>query len=148
MDYIFFFFLSFMLSHWQSSAAEMNHVNCPLQVLPTASTWSLMFVHDHSYACVYTRGLGTLTSQHNTFWLRRTLTTFSCAPDGVQTLGLWISSPTLIEPPRHTQRTVLSISRTNQWVGRIVSDQRNRECNRTARSKVNWSSCLQDSRST
>ena len=42
------------------------------------------------------------TSQHNilshrqrvstTFWLRKTITNFSCAPDRVQTSGLWISS--------------------------------------------------------
>ena len=44
-------------------------------------------VHDHSYACVYTRGLGTPTvSQHNIFD-SKILTSFSCAPDGVGTSG-------------------------------------------------------------
>ena len=45
---------------------------------------------------LYTRGLGSLaTSQYTTFWLGKTLTNLSCAPDGVRTSGLSISSPTL-----------------------------------------------------
>ena len=33
----------------------------------TWTTGSLMCIHDHSYACLYTWGLGTLMSQHNIF---------------------------------------------------------------------------------
>ena len=56
----------------------------------------LTCVRDHSYECIYTQGLGTPTdksAQH--FWLGKTLTNFSCAPDRVRTLGLWISNLTL-----------------------------------------------------
>ena len=55
------------------------------------TTGSLMCVR----ACVYTQGLCTLTaSQHNIFDLEK-LTIFVCAPDGIRTSGLWISSPSL-----------------------------------------------------
>ena len=48
-------------------------------------------VRDHSFACVYTQELGTLTtSQHNSFNLEK-LTNFSCTLDRVRTSGLWIS---------------------------------------------------------
>ena len=47
-----------------------------------------MCVREHSCACVYTQGLGTLTaSQHNIFDSEK-LTNFSCAPDGIQTVVL------------------------------------------------------------
>ena len=60
----------------------------------TWTTGSLMCIRDHSFACVYTRGLGTPTvSQH--MFVSEKLAHFSCAPDGVQTSGLWILSPTL-----------------------------------------------------
>ena len=54
----------------------------------TWTTESLTCVRDHSYACVYTRGLGTPTaSQHNIFDSGKTLTNFSCAADarGIRT---------------------------------------------------------------
>ena len=54
-----------------------------------------MCVCDHSFACVYTQGLGTpAISQHNIFYSEKT---FSHAPDRVGTSGLWISSPTLYQ---------------------------------------------------
>ena len=65
----------------------------------TWMTGSLTCVRDHSYACVYTRGLGIPTaSQHNIFDSEK-LPNFSCAPDagGVRNYGLWISSPTLYQ---------------------------------------------------
>ena len=40
--------------------------------------------------CIYTQGLGTQTSQHNILTQKNCL---SCAPNGVQTSGLRISSP-------------------------------------------------------
>ena len=47
----------------------------------------LACVHDHSYVGVYTQGLGILTaSQHNIFDSEK-VTSFSCASDGVRTLG-------------------------------------------------------------
>ena len=56
---------------------------------PTSSslrTGSITCVHDHSYACIYTQGLGTLTSsQHNILDSENLSQVFSCAPDGVQT---------------------------------------------------------------
>ena len=62
----------------------------------TWATGSLTCVRDHSYACIYTWGLGTLTSRHNILvqggGAGGTLTKFSCAPDGVRTSGLWILS--------------------------------------------------------
>ena len=49
-------------------------------------------VHDHSYVCAYTHGLGTLTvSQHSTFDSEK-LTIFSCAPDRIQSSVHWILS--------------------------------------------------------
>ena len=50
------------------------------------------------YACMYTQGLDTPpTSQHNIFDSEKNLTNLSCAPDGVRTSGLWISSPMLYQ---------------------------------------------------
>ena len=74
-----------------------------------------MCVRGLSYVCVYTWGLDTPTaSQHNLFdWEKlkmflvlltgfEPLTFGSPAPDGIRTLDLWISSPTLTtEPTRH-----------------------------------------------
>ena len=37
------------------------------------------------------------TDESAHFWLRKTLTNLSCAPDGVGTSGLWISSPTIYQ---------------------------------------------------
>ena len=57
----------------------------------TQPTGSLTCVHEHSCACVYTRGLSTPTaSQHNIFDSEKR-TSFSCAPDGIRTSVLWIS---------------------------------------------------------
>ena len=55
-----------------------------------------MCVYGLSHVCVYTQELGTPTaSQHNLFDLEKLR--FSCAPDGIQTLDLWFSSPTLYQ---------------------------------------------------
>ena len=65
---------------------------CVFIIHQTLSTGSLICVRDHSYACVYTQGLSTATSQHNIFDSEK-FTFFSCAPDGlagIQTSGLWI----------------------------------------------------------
>ena len=46
--------------------------------------FELTCVRDHSYACVYARGLGTpTTSPHNIFDSEK-LTNISCAPDGLK----------------------------------------------------------------
>ena len=69
---------------------------------PTLSTGSLTCVRDHSYARVYTRGLGsriTIESAHH-FWLGgEKLSDNKCsyAPDGVRTSRLWIWCPTLYQ---------------------------------------------------
>ena len=70
------------------------------------TTWSLTCVRDHSYACVYTRELGTPTASQLTFLTqKKTLTKCSSAPDagGVRTSGLWISieSDALPTEPPH-----------------------------------------------
>ena len=63
----------------------------------TWTTGSLLCVCDHSCACVYTQELGTPTgSQHNIFD-KNNLIIFSCAPDGIGTLVLWILSSTLYQ---------------------------------------------------
>ena len=70
----------------------------------TWTTGSLTCVRDHSYACVYTRGLGTPTaSQHNSFVSGEQLSHFYCAPDAgwIRISGRWLSSPTLY-PLSHT----------------------------------------------
>ena len=55
----------------------------------TWTTGSLTCVCDHSYACIYTWGLGTLqtVSQHNISDLENSFN-FSCSPEGVQT---WVT---------------------------------------------------------
>ena len=44
---------------------------------------SLICVRDHSYACVYTLGLGTLTASRHHIFDSEKLASFSCAPDRV-----------------------------------------------------------------
>ena len=64
----------------------------------TSTIGSLTCVRYHSYACVYTRGLGTPTASQNNIFDRENISQnfiFSCA--GVRTSGLWISSPTLYQ---------------------------------------------------
>ena len=60
----------------------------------TWTTGSLTCVRDHCYTCVYTHGgfghTDSESAQH--FDSGKTLTRFSCAPDGVRTSGLWISA--------------------------------------------------------
>ena len=79
----------------------------------TWATGSLTCVRGHSYACVYTQGLGTLlSSQH--FWHRNFLI-FSCVPAGVRTLDLRILSPTIYQfgnwatpsPLHNTQKLII-----------------------------------------
>ena len=66
-----------------------------LQTL-TWTTGSLTCVRHHSYAYVYTWGLGTLTARQHIFDSEK-LTSFSCAPNGLQILGHQILSPTLYQ---------------------------------------------------
>ena len=54
-------------------------------------TWSFLCVRIHTGV----GHTGNESAQH--FWLGKTLTNFSCAPDGVRTSGLWISSPMLYQ---------------------------------------------------
>ena len=76
---------------------------------PTWTSGSLTCVHDHPYACSYTRRLGTpTTSQHNIFYSEK-LTDFSCAPDIVRTSGLRISSPTLYQLSHPVTPFVISL---------------------------------------
>ena len=63
----------------------------------TWTTGSLTCIRDHPYACVYTRGLGTPTTTRPNMFDSEKPTNCSCAPDGVQTSGLWISSLTLCQ---------------------------------------------------
>ena len=61
-----------------------------------------MCVHNHSYACVYTRGLSTPTispCSENIFCAPNGINKQweVIAPNGVRTSGLWISSPTLCQ---------------------------------------------------
>ena len=69
------------------SVSDVHAGSFPVSVIHQTLTWttgSLTCVHDHSYACVYTQGLGTPTlSQYNIFDSEK-LTHFSCAPDGVR----------------------------------------------------------------
>ena len=61
---------------------------CTIHRTLTWTSVSLTCVQDYSYACVYTRGLGTPTaSQHNIFDSVKLFTNCSCAPDagGVRT---------------------------------------------------------------
>ena len=59
---------------------------------------NFMCVSDHSYVRVYTwMGVGHTDKSAPIFWLGKTLTNFSCAPDRVRTSDLWISSPTLYQ---------------------------------------------------
>ena len=53
----------------------------------------------HSYACVYTQGLGTLTlwQRVSATFLTRKNSNFSCAPNGIRTSAFWILSPTLYQ---------------------------------------------------
>ena len=78
-------------------ALQVHAGSFRVSVIHRTLTWTpgcLTSVRDHSYACVYTRGLGTpSTSQHNIFDSEKLSN--SCAPDGVRTSVLWISSPTL-----------------------------------------------------
>ena len=88
----------------------MGHI-CPIYnhlcqfhmgVIHQTLTWTTgsltRCIRDHSYACVYTQGLGKPTaSQHNKCYSEKRLTTFSSDPDGVRISGLSISSPTLYQ---------------------------------------------------
>ena len=56
----------------------------------------LACVRDQSCVHVYTRGLGTPTSQHNSFDSEK-LTNCSCAPDGIRPSVLWILSLALYQ---------------------------------------------------
>ena len=75
---------------------------------PTSACWVFLCfrnppnsdvrLHDHSYAWVYTRGVGQHRQWVSTtyFWLGKTLTSV-CASDGLRTSGLWIFSLTLYQ---------------------------------------------------
>ena len=63
----------------------------------TWTTGSLTCVRHHSYAYVYTWGLGTLTARQHISDSEE-LTSFSCAPNGLQILGHQILSQTLYQP--------------------------------------------------
>ena len=71
----------------------------------TWTTGSLTCVRDQSYACVYTRGLGTATtSQHNVFDSKQLFFLFKllCSWRGSNLGSLDLESDaTPIEPPRH-----------------------------------------------
>ena len=66
-----------------------------ISVIHRTLTWTtgpLTCVHDHFCACIYTRGLGTRTASRHIFYSEK-FTIFSCAPDGIRTIILWILSP-------------------------------------------------------
>ena len=60
------------------------------------TTGSLTCLRDHSCACVYTWGLGTPTASQHIFDSEK-FTNFSCAPDGIRNIVLWILSLTLYQ---------------------------------------------------
>ena len=66
----------------------------------TWTTWALTCVRDHSYACVYTRGLGTPTaSQHNICYSEKLSQIFLglLTQTGFEPRVFWISSPTFYQ---------------------------------------------------
>ena len=90
------------LGYYFSVHAEVFRVPVIHQNLTWAAR-SLTCVRDYSYVRVYTRGLGTPTPSHHNIltWGGGKMTIFSCAPDGVRTLGLWILSPMLYQMLSH-----------------------------------------------
>ena len=63
----------------------------------TWTTGSLTCISHHFYACVHT-GVGptdSVSAKH--FWLGKTTTNVSCAPDWVRTSDHWILNPTLCQ---------------------------------------------------
>ena len=87
----------FFLSSWQQSACWV--FSCVRNPPNSDLTWtagSLTCVRGHSYACVYTQGLGTPpSSQHIVLYSEQL--SFLCPWRGVRTSSLWISSPTLYQ---------------------------------------------------
>ena len=71
-----------------------------VSVIHRTMTWTagcLTCVHDNSYGsyvCVYTQGWAYQQRVSTTFWLGKTLTNLSCAPEGVRTFSLllWCST--------------------------------------------------------
>ena len=62
-------------------------------------TWSFLCV------CIHTEGWAHRQRVSTTFWLGKTLTILSCAPDGVRTAAFWISSPMLYQLSHPRQPT-------------------------------------------
>ena len=54
----------------------------------TWTTESLTCVRDHSYVCIYTQGLGTLTASQHIIFYSEKLRNVSCALDGD---GTWVT---------------------------------------------------------
>ena len=68
---------------------------CSVSVIHRTLAWttgSLTCVRDHSCAYTYTRWLGIQTASQQNISDSEQLTNCSCAPGGVRTPGLWISS--------------------------------------------------------
>ena len=84
------------LTYYSSVHAESFRVS----IIHWTLTWTTGYfsrVHDHSFVCVYTQGLGTPTaSQRNSFDSEK-IKNISYAPDGIWTSVLWISSLTLYQ---------------------------------------------------
>ena len=111
-------------------------------VIHQTMTWTrgaLMCVRNHSYACVYTGGLGTPMSQHNILTRKNSHKFFLCFWWG-SNLGLWISSPTLyqlshpVTPRRSTRGVLLFVWSEKTLYGR------------TRQSYANQSFCTQKSK--
>ena len=72
-------------------------------------TWSFSCARIHTMGWAHTD-----SESAQPFWLGRILTICCCAPDGVRTSDLWISSPTLpTEPLRHPELLLSLARKTN-----------------------------------
>ena len=85
------------LSYYFSVHAASFHVSVIHQTL-TWNTGSLLCICDHSCACIYThRGWAHQQRVSRTFLTQKNSQKIYCAPDGIQTSALWITSPTLYQ---------------------------------------------------
>ena len=74
--------------------------------------------------CAYTHGDWAHRQVSPTFWVRKTLTNFSCAPDRVRASCLWISSPTLYQLSHPVMWIKNQSHQINSWDLSIVQPQK------------------------
>ena len=114
-----------------STAVPIFFTSCvqffPISVIHRTLTWttgSLTCEHDHSYACVYTRGLGTpTTSQHNILTRKKpSHKVFLCSGRGsnlwsldLESMLYQLSHP-VTESPTITRSTWQAINTWYEWM--------------------------------